>query len=211
MANKYVETADVAAYLGIDGTNTTLLADLEVKIAIAEEVVEHFCNTEFVYDPVESSEILNGNGRTHLPLPKYLVSLTSIQYLDTTEVVSSTVTATDIYKVHANFNRNVYSSLEFKDGSTFPTGAQNVKVIGVWGLQTIPNTIKLGIYLTIQNIYNIAMRDANVMSAEDIYRKVEYVPAVKYDRLSAAANIVPPQAQMLLKHHQFLNKWLAGE
>lgn len=207
----YVSTAGAAAFLGVDGTNEALLADLEVKILLAEEIVEDFCNTEFVYSPDSVSMILDGNGRTNLPLPKYLKTLTALELIDTDETVSDTYTLTDVYKIPANYNRDVFSSLELKDGSPFPRGAQNIKVTGTWGLQTIPNAIITAVYLTIQNLYNLIGRDAGVKSSSDIYRKVEYMPQTSYDKASVASNIVPIQAQMALHRYRFLNKWLASE
>lgn len=182
MPFKYVTLNDVCQYLAVDGTDTDVQADVEFLITLAEDLVELYCNTSFeyvtdvtyVYDGVSSSSFL------HLKKPCASVSEIVLKDPDGVEITAYTKYILGP-RVNTFNNTGTYTYVELTD-SYFTKGIGNVHVTGNFGLETIPNSIKLAVYLIVKNINDQRSLDQNYSFTKLIdrsfstYDKISYIP-----------------------------------
>lgn len=206
----YVTNTEVANYLGLDTSNAIIMADLEAKIDVAESLIDDFCGWDFVYSATPSVRYLDGSGNDMLNLPKFLVALTEVAIVDSTNTVASTYTLTDIMKCPDSPRKGAYRWLQLKGGGYFPKGVGNIKVTATWGLQTIPESFKLAVYLTVKNLYDIIPQNANVLREREMDRETTFQPIVSPYKGTASvlANPIPPFAQTILRQYISANRYL---
>lgn len=201
----YVTNTEVANYLGLDTNDIAVMTDLSAKIELAETLIDDFCGWNFTYSATPATYYLDGSGKDILNLPKFLATLTSLSLVDSTNTVTSTYTLTDVLLSPQNPRHGGYRWLQLKTGGYFPAGIGNVKVTGTWGLQTIPGSLKLAVYLTVKNIYDSMLQSAGVLREREMDRETTFQPIVSPYKGTASvlANPIPPYAQTILR--QFIS------
>jgi hypothetical protein len=180
MALKYVTVANVAAFLGVDGSDAVIAGELESYAYLAEELVETYCGQTFDSETA-ATKYVDGNGLNVLPLPKPIRSLTSAAAVDLDGVAATAYS----YVVVGPSDPSVsgcYTHIMFEDGvSTFPVGVGNIKVIGNWGYTTFPKMFTYAIYYTIKHLLAVAKLDETVsressFGKEAVYSKLDMIP-----------------------------------
>lgn len=198
----YVANTDVAAFLGLDTSDTTLMADVTAKITIAEALINDYCGCSFVYSATPSTKYFDGSGTDILNLSHALVAATVVATVDNLQVVGGTYTITDIAHQPANPKNGMYRFLQFKaQGAVFPKGIQNIAVTGTWGLNPYPDTLKLAVFLTVKNLYDTIARESGLTSEREFGRQVDYDITNQ--------NAIPPLAKTILRQYINANKYLS--
>lgn len=114
-----------------------------------EEVMEELVNA--CYKDIEArcdrqfmsrsyTAILDGNGRTYLPMPYYPITAVTSLYTGRTALTDGVEITSDYYEWDANNQEDPF--LYLLDGYTFPEGFRNVKITFTAGYSTIPADLR---------------------------------------------------------------------
>jgi len=206
----YVSNSEVAIYLGLDGNDAMLMADVDSRITLAENIVEDFCGCSFQSE-LATAKYFNGSGNDYLSLPRVaLRNLTTVQIVDATGAVETTIDY--VVGSPTNTRRKFFNAIRSRYVMTsrslyvFPTGVENIKVTGDWGFDpaAIPASFKLGIFLTIKSIYDNINRNQAVLSEATLGKMTTFAtPTSPYHGgIANVADIIPPIAQTILNQYR---------
>jgi len=206
----YVSNSEVAAYLGIDGNDALLMADVDLRIALAENAVEDFCGCSFVSETAVA-KYFNGSDTDYLSLPRVaLRTLTKVEIVDSTGAVETTLDY--VVGSPTNTRRKFFNAIRSRYVLTtralyvFPIGVQNIKVTGDWGFASnaVPVSFKLGVYLTIKSIYDNINRNQSVLTEATLGKMTTHAtPTSPYHGgIANVADMIPPIAQTLLNQYR---------
>lgn len=162
----FVSNAETAAYLGLDITVTSVNTDVTTFISIAESLISNYLETEITSSGADDvTKYFNGNNKTYIPVNPLIRTITSIDFLsyDGTVVYSGDMSYFGLGPTNAK--NGLYRFIESKVGIVFPEGMDNIKVIGKFGMATIPDALKLAVYLTVKYLFDI--RDIDQTIIED--------------------------------------------
>lgn len=196
---KYISSADVADYLGLDSSNAPTLAQIDLALEIVEELVDEYCQTNFV-EQNALTLYLDGKGIHMLDPRLFIRSITSISAVD---IDNNVLYAFSGYKLMpASTYRGVYKWIELPAYySPFPAGIRNVKVVGNFGLSTIPAAIKYAVVESVKHFFQL--RDFNdlLASESNISRTIFLKSKVHY---------LPQHARLLLDKWRFMPLYFPG-
>lgn len=206
----YVSNSEVAQYLGLDGNDAMLMADVDARIEIAENLVEDYCGCSFQAETA-TAKYFNGSGSDYLSLPNVaLRTLTKVEIVDATDVVETTIDY--VVGSPSNTRRKFFTAIRSKYVVTsralyvFPTGIGNIKVTGNWGFDpsAIPASFKAAVFLTIKNIYDNINRNQSVLTESTLGKLTTFATPTSPYRggIANVADIVPPIAQTILNQYR---------
>jgi hypothetical protein len=148
-------------------SNASSEALLTATIARMSQRFDDYTNDH--YEPETLTLILNGTGSTRLYLPKRILSLTSVATTD--YAGNATTQASTVYRLHKSLSGGTERSdvqqdyleiiggqyltgvpqvwgQEYSNG-TWPSGEQNVTVVGSFGWTTTPGDVKRAVALMV--------------------------------------------------------------
>lgn len=150
----YASVSEVQGFK-IDGVTTDLTAyssaEIEAEISFAETLIEEIC--EDVFYSKSATHTFDGTGNVKLffmPKVKYrLLTATSVKELDLdgTTVLDTFTENVDfkLYPFYVETSRYVEGDSprrRFGTGGVWPTGQNNIQIVGTWGHSAVPAEIK---------------------------------------------------------------------
>lgn len=195
----YASTSYVAQYMQVDATNAYVLADLVYLIAIAEELIDLYCGTTFVSTGgSDVAKYFDGNGTDIIVVKPVIRVLTSVDIVDDSNVVLSTLTDCAMYPTEGLNSSDAHLAIARRRNGTFPVGLGNVKVTGKFGLTTVPEALKLATALTAKYVADLRLQNETFSSEEMMDRHIKY-------RDSKDSPYLPPTAKGLLERWRAWN------
>ena len=192
----YALPEDCKAYTPNPAIQAKTDPELVALIARAERIVNAFTKNDFNLS-AEQTILVDGSGSRRLILPKRLVVLGELQFLQVDDggaVITSSETVLDV------FNKQWSLVSEF----VFPIGEENISVKGTFGYATVPPEVQDSTCSMVERIVlqeNEGTFKAGTFDSEKIgdysYRLRGTEGAAQ--KLTASQRLLPEDAQVLLK------------
>jgi len=202
----YCADTAVASFLGYDPSDTGSLADIDLFLGTAEDLVDAYCQTTFVQE-TGATKYFSGMGTNAIFPPHYIQSLTTVAQVDITDNNTVVYTFPDCVLKPNNAKDGAYRWIERWDltgiegpiAGIFPWGEGNIQITGNWGYPFIPNGVALATAMIVQHLFNARQYNEFLMGEASQGRTYSQ---------NLAVSIVPTTASQLLA--PYVNSQMLG-